>query len=214
MLAVLAACSDMARAPARPFAEIGTRTVIKTGGREFLSEVMGVEDKLVTVEFRSIGAAARPIGRYDYYRGLLAVSGNDNGSRFEVDYDETKLETFFPVKPGKVIDVEGSMRFIDSGVSYPLLTRLQALKEKTITLDSGPEKVMIIQIETTLFEADGSERDRREQLVYFAPALSLVLKNVRKERGRESFWSVVAVERADGPAPNRLRRRRAGTVAI
>ncbi len=210
----LTACDGMSRAPARPFAEVGTRALIKSNGREFIAEVVAVEKKLVTVDFHwaEERRTRTPINSYDYYRGLFPVSGTIDGKRFELDYVEADIEPFFPLKKGKSVGFEASMQFIDSGQSRTMLSKLTVVGKKTFTLESGPEDVFVVEIENRLFDGD-REQNVQQQVVYYAPKLSMVLKNVRKERGREFFWRVISVDRPSSGDP-RPRRRRGGTVAI
>lgn len=206
-------CDGTSRAPATPYAQVGTRAVIKSLGREFVADVTRVENKLVTVEFRfRPDDKSPPLVIYDYYRGLIPVSGIDNGKRFELEYPEDDLESLFPLKKGKKISFEGSMQFIDTGESLALQETIKVLGKKTIDLDSGPETVYVVEIDYRLMDGQDLRR-KSKQYVYFAPALSMVLKTVRKEDGGEFFWRVVSIDRAEDISTGRPRRR-GGTVAI
>lgn len=206
-------CDRASRAPEVPYAQVGTRASIIGGGRDFIADVTRVENKLVTVEFRfAPNPEADPLVTYNYYRGLFPVSGTDNGERFELEYPEEALESLFPLEKGKEVRFDGSLHFIDTGKIYSVSESIRVLKKTAIELEGGPETVYVIEIDTSL-QKDGQRRTLRKQRIYFAPALSMILKAVHKEEGREFFWRVVALEKAQDPRANRPKRR-AGTVAI
>lgn len=211
-LFVVAACSPSAQAPTSATVSVGTKAVIIKGGEQIIAEITGVTDNIVTTEYTGWH------GEFLYdrreYRGLFPLGGTEkNGSRWEVEFDESLLEPLFPLKPGREASFSGKLLGIDAGVAYDMWAHIEVVGKKSMALKGGEHTVLKIEI-TTIYDIEGSSK-RRTEVVYFDPTLSMTLKKVIQDERSQRFWHVVSVEKPrDGQAAQPLRQRRSGTVMI
>ncbi|RMB00560.1 hypothetical protein BXY39_3747 [Eilatimonas milleporae] len=208
----MTACDPATRLPAEPTAQIGTRALIKRHGQELVAEVTRVRGKLVTTEFNWRG---EQVAKRRYYRGLYPISGTEYGYQFELDFDDSLLEQIFPLRVGNHASFDGNLKIIDRGTAVDVLVDMVVVAEKTIDLSESAHRVFVVEIETEYRSAAGVKR--KNNTVYYAPDLSMVLKSVMHEEGQQTFWRVISVERpgAGGKVKSpTLRQRRSGTVMI
>ena len=212
----VAACDGVERIPAAPGALVGTRANIKMHGQDVTAEVTRVIDKLVTTEFRDwTGGVIREV---NLYRGLFPVSGTEQGLRYEASFDQSALESLFPMQVGKSIGVSGTMYNVDRGESADFWTHIEIVGEKTVDLKSGPRRTFVVQLEWE-FAWKGSTRRQSETVytdtVHYDAERSMVLKSVVRGENFQNYWVVVSVDEPNDPDAQPTRpRRRSGTVMI
>lgn len=208
---LIAACDGVERIPATTGALVGTRANIKMHGQDVVAEVTRVVDKIVTAEFR--GWRGDIIREVNLYRGFFPVGGTDQGMRYETKFDETELESLFPLKVGKSIGVSGSIYYVDGGESADFYTHIEIVDEKTVDLKDGPRRTFVIQLEWE-FSWNGNTR-RKTDTLYFDAERSMVLKSVVRGQNFQNYWVVVSVDEPDNPdaRPEPINRR-SGTVMI
>jgi len=213
LLSVLfvAACGPGAQVPNSASAIVGTKAIIKYHRDELVAVITDVTGKLVTTEFSNWDGEL--IFSRTEYRGLFPVSGMDpGGGLWELDFDENTLEALFPLLPGKLVNFKGNLKNIDQGSSYDLWARLEVLAEKTLDLPNGKRKVMVIE-----FTRQGKLANQTKlvtDLIYYDPEYSMTLKKVTRERGAQSYWRVISVDRPGNVTNVPTRQRRSGTVMI
>lgn len=210
-LLFVAGCDVVEPLRSEPGALVGTRANIKMHGRDVVAEVTRVIDKLVTMEFRDWrGGIIREV---NLYRGLFPVSGTDQGLRYESNFDESTLESLFPLKVGKTIGVSGTMYYVDGGESADFYTHVEVVGEKTVDLKNGPRRTFVVQLEWE-FSWNGITRTKTDT-VHFDPETSMVLKSVIRGENFQNYWVVVSVDEPENPNSQREpRNRRSGTVMI
>lgn len=208
---LIAACDGVERIPTTTGALVGTRANIKMHGQDVVAEVTQVVGKIVTAEFR--GWRGDIIREVNLYRGFFPVSGTDQGMRYETNFDESELESLFPLKVGKSIGVSGSIYYVDGGDSADFYTHIEIVDEKTVDLKDGPRRTFVIQLEWE-FSWNGNTR-RKTDTLYFDPERSMVLKSVVRGQNFQNYWVVVSVDEPDNPdaRPEPINRR-SGTVMI
>jgi len=212
LLCVLAACSPGAQAPTSATVLIGTKAVIVKGAEQIIAEVTDVAENIVTTEYT--GWHGEFLYARREYRGLFPLGGTEkNGSRWEVDIDESKLEPLFPLELGKEVSFSGKLLGIDAGMAYDLWAHMEVVGKKSVALKDGEHSVVVIEV-TTIYDVDGRSK-RRTELIYFDPTLSMTLKKVIQDERSQRYWHVVSVEKPrGGQNPQPLRQRRSGTVMI
>lgn len=212
MLAVLLlmACDPIAQVPSSPPAVVGTRAVMQYHRQELYSEITDVTGKVVTTEVYLQGRTVAEIGRY---RGLYMVSRREPNFQIEMDFDESKLESLFPLKKGNEVSFSGNTKRLDRGTSYNFWTHIQVVGEKTLNLASGDHKVFVVDI---LSETQSDNRTlRKRNTVYFDPELSMILKSVVHDENYKEYWFVIKVEKpSDGQSRATQPQPRSGTVII
>lgn len=209
---LLAACDQVGRVPTSATAIVGTKAVIKAHREEMIAEVTDVAGKLVTTEFTNWDG--EHLFTRTHYRGLFPVSGTEmDGSRWEVDFDETQLESMFPLEPGNETAFTGQIMRYDEGESIDLWAQLHVAGNKTLSMPDGKRNVVVVEF-TMQYKFRGTT-ELRTEIIYFDPEYSMVLKKVQRKRGSQTYWRVVKVERpgsaTSSPTP---RPRRTGTVMI
>jgi len=211
LVLLVAACDGVERIPATTGALVGTRANIKMHGQDVVAEVTQVLEKMVTTEFRDWrGDIIREV---NLYRGFFPVSGIDQGMRYQSNFDESALESLFPLKTGRSIGVSGSMYYVDGGESADFYTHIEVVGEKTVDLKGGARRTFVIQLEWE-FSWNGNTR-RKTDTLYFDPERSMVLKSVVRGQNFQNYWVVVSVDEPDNPdaSPEPINRR-SGTVMI
>jgi len=210
-LLLVAGCAPNAQAPLSASAIVGTKAIIKYHRDELIAEVTDVTGKLVTTEFTNWNGEL--VFSRTEYRGLVPISGMEpGGGLWELDFDENELEPLFPLQPGKTISFKGNLKNIDQGTSYDLWARLEVLGEKTLDLPGGKRKVMVVE-----FNRQGKLGNRTKlatEIIYFDTEYAMTLKKVIRERGSQSYWRVISIDRPGNVTNTPTRQRRSGTVMI
>ncbi|WP_308911187.1 hypothetical protein [Pseudokordiimonas caeni] len=210
MALALAACDVPARPVAGPNAEVGTRALISRHGQELVSVITRVQDKLVTTEFQWRGEL---MASRNLYRGLYPVSGTEYGYQFELDFDDTLLERLFPLKVGNETSFGGNLKLIDKGNAIDVWVHMVVTAERTVDLPTGSYPVFVVEV--TSRYGDGSDAKTKLNTLYFSPELSMVLKSVMREDGRQTYWRVVSIDKRGGSVqPTPAQQRNSGTVMI
>lgn len=210
-LLFVAACAPNAKAPMSASAIVGTKAIIKYHRDELVAEVTDVTGKLVTTEFTNWDGEL--VFSRTEYRGLLPISGMEpGGGQWELDFDEHELEPLFPLQVGNTVSFKGNFKNIDQGTSYDLWARLEVLGEKTLDLPGGKRRVMVVE-----FNRQGRLGNRTKlatDIIYFDPEYAMTLKKVMRERGAQSYWRVISIDRPGNISNTPTRQRRSGTVMI
>lgn len=212
MLALAVAACDMpARTAGAPNAEVGTRALISRHGQELVAEITRVEDKLVTTDFQWRGEL---MASRNLYRGLYPVSGIEYGYQFELDFDANNLERLFPLQVGNETAFNGNLKLIDQGNAVDVWVHMVVRGETAVSLPTGSYPVYIVEVTSRY----GKGRDAKTKLntLYFSPELSMVLKSVMHEDGRQTYWRVVSIDKRGGgePPATPAQQRQSGTVMI
>jgi len=208
---LLAACSPNAQVPTSASAIVGTKAIIKYHREELIAEVTEVVDKLVTTEFTNWDGEL--LFSRTEYRGLVPISGMEpGGGQWELDFDETALEALFPLQKGKTVSFQGNLKNIEQGTGYDLWGRLEVLGEKTLDLPGGKRKVMVVEFNRQ-GKLDG-ETKAATDIIYYDPQYSMTLKKVMRERGEQTYWRVISIDRPGNVSNTPTRQRRSGTVMI
>ena len=208
---LLAACGSNSQVPTSATAIVGTKAIIKFQRSELVAEVTDVTDRLVTTEFSNWNGDI--LFSRTEYRGLIPISGSEaNGGQWELDFDEVQLEAFFPLVPGKEIAFQGNLKNIDQGTSFDMWAHLEVVGEKVLDMPNGKRKVKVIEF-TRQYLWKGKTKNATE-IIYYDPEYSMSLKKVTRERGGQTYWRVIRVDRPGNVSNTPPRQRRSGTVMI
>ncbi len=211
VLLLIAACAPTGQMPTSATALVGTKAIIKYSNYELVAEVTDVTDKLVTTEFTNWDGDL--IFTRTEYRGLFPISGSEHGGgQWELDFDEAQLEALFPLQKGNSVQFTANFKDIEKGASYDIGVQLEVLGEKLIDLPAGKRKVVVVELNHQTRR--GNHIKNVTEYIYYDPDYSMVLKKVTRERGGQSFWRVISVERPGNANPIPNRQRRSGTVMI
>lgn len=208
----LAACDPYAQAPISSTAIIGTKAIIKTHSEQRIAEVTDVTGKIVTTEFTNWE------GELLYtqldYRGLFPVGGSEHGGgQWELDFDQNLLEPLFPLQKGKEVSFKANLKTIADGGQHDMWVHMEVIGEKSISLPDGQHPVLLVELSRE-YKWNGKIQ-RSTDVMYFDPKLSMTLKKVIRQRGVQTYWRVVSIERpghVEQATPTR--QRRSGTVMI
>lgn len=208
----VAACDPNAQAPISSTAIVGTKAIIQAHSKQRIAEVTDVTGKIVTTDFTDWE------GQFLYsqldYRGLFPIGGRENnGNQWELDFDESLLEPLFPLQVGKEVSFTGNLQTFKDGGQHEMWVHLEVVGQKSISLPDGQHRVMVVEVSRE-YRWQGKIQ-RSTNIMYFDPKLSMTLKMVIRERGSQSYWRVLSVERpghVEQATPTR--QRRSGTVMI
>lgn len=208
---LLTACGPNTQVPTSASAIVGTKAIVKYHRSELVAEITDVTGKLVTTEFSNWDGEL--VFSRTEYRGLVPISGSDPGAgQWELDFDENQLEALFPLQPGKEVAFKGNLKNIDKGTSYDLWAQLEVIGEKVLDLPSGRRKVMVVEFNRQ--GRRGNQTKHATDIIYFDPEYSMTLKKVMREKGSQSYWRVISIDRPGNVSPTPTRQRRSGTVMI
>lgn len=200
---LLAACADSG--VDGPQAREGLRAVIKHAEGDLKMEVVEVEDNIVVAEFES--PRFGQLQRY-YYRGLIPVGGDVDGRPFHVDVDYDDLDDLFPLEVGRSIRVKALMTR-PYGRSTKIEMTAEVVKDSKLDVAGAIYPVKIVSIET-LYRT-GDKVSFQQEKVYFSVEMGIILKNVLREEGRQTYWYVDSLT---NPGVPRAPTHRAGRVMI
>lgn len=210
-LLAIAACGPQTDAPENTDLA-GTKVTIKSAGKLYFITLTGLDGDTVLSEATNWKNEFLYTNRY--YRGLLLVGRKESDYHWELDVDLEPLDNLYPLKPGSVAELNGSIIYHDKNEKVAYSARLEVIAERPFLLPSGSQTVYEIEIVQRYEWEDGKKEWR--QIVYHAPDLSLNVKGIYTEKGEKQFWRVTDIERTDESRPNlpaRPRRLR-GTVMI
>lgn len=208
---LVAACGPNTQVPTSATAIVGTKAIIKFQRDELVAEVVDVTDKFVTTAFSTWDGDI--LFERTEYRGLITVSGTEkDGRQWEFDFDENQLEPLFPLQPGKEVAFKGNLRDIQRGTSFDVWSHVEVVGEKVLDLPEGKRKVFLVEF--TRQYRWGEKTSNSTEIIYYDPEYSMVLKKVKRERGAQTYWRVISVERPGNASGTPVRQRRSGTVMI
>jgi len=208
----LAACDPNAQMPTASTAIVGTKAIIKAHSEQRIAEVTDVTGKIVTTDFSNWDGAL--LYTQLSYRGLFPVGGSEqNGSQWELDFDEKLLESVFPLQVGREVSFKGNIKTLNDGKQHDMWIHLEVVGEQSMSLPDGQHTVFVVELSRE-YRWKGKTQ-RSTDIMYFDPKLSMTLKKVMRKRGSQSYWRVLSVERPGHTEQTMpIRQRRSGTVMI
>lgn len=204
----LSSCADSDGTDQVQLPAVGTRVIIKQHSYEIISEVTSTANNLVKMDYFWHG---EKIYSQKFYRGLLPVWSQEENNVWEMYFDESKLDSLFPMAPGKEVSFNATSSKVADGTSQDIGITLSVIKETVITIKDQDHKVFILELSRV-----GDGTDTSHEVLYYAPRAGMVLKSVKRERDGQSYWRVLKIEVPDRDDRSTIkkRQRRSGTIAI